>query len=58
MTQRPMKRALVSVYDKSGLEELAAVLHAAGVSIVSTGSTAKTIADSYTHLTLPTTSRE
>jgi len=43
MTQRPIKRALVSVYDKSGLEELAAVLHAAGVSIVSTGSTAKTI---------------
>jgi phosphoribosylaminoimidazolecarboxamide formyltransferase/IMP cyclohydrolase len=40
---RPIKRALVSVYDKSGLEQLAAELHAAGVSIVSTGSTAKTI---------------
>lgn len=40
---RPIKRALVSVYDKSGLEQLAADLHAAGVSIVSTGSTAKTI---------------
>lgn len=40
---RPLKRALVSVYDKSGLEQLAQDLHAAGVSIVSTGSTAKTI---------------
>ena len=42
-TTRPLKRALVSVYDKTGLEELARDLHAAGVSIVSTGSTAKTI---------------
>ena len=40
---RPIKRALVSVYDKTGLEELAQALHGAGVSIVSTGSTAKTI---------------
>ncbi|KRC64654.1 phosphoribosylaminoimidazolecarboxamide formyltransferase [Aeromicrobium sp. Root236] len=40
---RPLKRALVSVYDKTGLEDLARDLHAAGVSIVSTGSTAKTI---------------
>ena len=43
MTLRPIKRALVSVYDKTGLEDLARDLHAAGVSIVSTGSTAKTI---------------
>lgn len=43
--RRPIRRALVSVYDKSGLPELAATLHAAGVEIVSTGSTAKTIAD-------------
>ena len=42
-TIRPLKRALISVYDKTGLEELASDLHAAGVSIVSTGSTAKTI---------------
>ncbi|WP_374968401.1 bifunctional phosphoribosylaminoimidazolecarboxamide formyltransferase/IMP cyclohydrolase [Terrabacter sp. BE26] len=42
--RRPIKRALVSVYDKSGLEDLARALDAAGVSIVSTGSTAKTIA--------------
>jgi phosphoribosylaminoimidazolecarboxamide formyltransferase/IMP cyclohydrolase len=40
---RPLRRALLSVYDKSGLDELARDLHAAGVSIVSTGSTAKTI---------------
>ena len=43
MTQRPNKRALVSVYDKTGLEDLARALHEAGVSLVSTGSTAKTI---------------
>lgn len=43
MTQRPIKRALVSVYDKTGLEDLARALHDAGVSLVSTGSTAKTI---------------
>lgn len=33
-------RALISTYDKSGLPELAQGLHAAGVEIVSTGSTA------------------
>ncbi|WP_328514772.1 bifunctional phosphoribosylaminoimidazolecarboxamide formyltransferase/IMP cyclohydrolase [Mycolicibacterium palauense] len=43
--KRPIRRALISVYDKTGLAELAAGLHAAGVSLVSTGSTAKTIAD-------------
>ncbi len=40
---RPIKRALVSVYDKTGLTELAQALHAAGVEVVSTGSTASTI---------------
>ncbi len=43
-TRRPLRRALVSVYDKTGLAELAAALHAAGVELVSTGSTAATIA--------------
>ena len=43
--RRPIRRALISVYDKTGLVELASGLHAAGVDIVSTGSTAKTIAD-------------
>jgi phosphoribosylaminoimidazolecarboxamide formyltransferase/IMP cyclohydrolase len=40
----PIRRALVSVYDKTGLADLARALHAAGVEIVSTGSTASTIA--------------
>jgi phosphoribosylaminoimidazolecarboxamide formyltransferase/IMP cyclohydrolase len=40
----PLRRALVSVYDKTGLEELARGLHAAGVALVSTGSTASRIA--------------
>lgn len=43
--RRPIRRALISVYDKSGLIPLAKGLHEAGVDIVSTGSTAKTIAD-------------
>ena len=42
--RRPIKRALVSVYDKTGLDDLARILGAAGVTIVSTGSTARTIA--------------
>jgi len=40
----PIRRALISVYDKTGLEPLAAELHAAGVILVSTGSTAARIA--------------
>ena len=44
MTKVPIKRALVSVYDKTGLAGLAGVLAAAGVQIVSTGSTAAAIA--------------
>ncbi|HJR36986.1 MAG TPA: bifunctional phosphoribosylaminoimidazolecarboxamide formyltransferase/IMP cyclohydrolase [Nocardioidaceae bacterium] len=43
--RRPLKRALISVYDKTGLELLAQGLHQAGVAIVSTGSTAARIAD-------------
>ncbi|WP_405944012.1 bifunctional phosphoribosylaminoimidazolecarboxamide formyltransferase/IMP cyclohydrolase [Streptomyces sp. NBC_00932] len=43
-TVKPIRRALVSVYDKSGLEELALGLHEAGVTLVSTGSTAAKIA--------------
>lgn len=45
MTDRqPIRRALVSVYDKTGLDALAATLSAAGVAVVSTGSTAKALA--------------
>ena len=43
-TRRPLRRALLSVYDKTGLVELATALHAAGVELVSTGSTAATVA--------------
>ncbi|MEU0025207.1 bifunctional phosphoribosylaminoimidazolecarboxamide formyltransferase/IMP cyclohydrolase [Streptomyces sp. NPDC006335] len=42
--KRPIRRALVSVYDKTGLEDLARGLHEAGVELVSTGSTAGRIA--------------
>ena len=40
----PIKRALVSVYDKTGLVELGRRLVDAGVEIVSTGSTAARLA--------------
>ena len=39
----PVRRALVSVFDKTGLDRLAAALGAAGVEVVSTGSTAATL---------------
>jgi phosphoribosylaminoimidazolecarboxamide formyltransferase/IMP cyclohydrolase len=45
VTQRPVRRALVSVYDKTGLLDLARGLVEAGVEIVSTGSTAAQITD-------------
>jgi phosphoribosylaminoimidazolecarboxamide formyltransferase / IMP cyclohydrolase len=41
----PIRRALVSVYDKTGLPELAQALGEAGVEIISTGSTAQAIRD-------------
>ncbi len=41
--RKPIRRALVSVYDKSGIDELAQALGAAGVELVSTGSTATRI---------------
>jgi phosphoribosylaminoimidazolecarboxamide formyltransferase/IMP cyclohydrolase len=41
---RRLRRALVSVYDKSGLGELAEAFLAAGVEVVSTGSTAQVLA--------------
>ncbi|OXM73842.1 MULTISPECIES: bifunctional phosphoribosylaminoimidazolecarboxamide formyltransferase/IMP cyclohydrolase [Amycolatopsis] len=43
--RRPVKRALIGVSDKTGLLELGTALHAAGVEIVSTGGTAKALAD-------------
>jgi len=48
-TPRPdqglIKRALISVFDKTGLAELAQALHARGVTILSTGGSAKAIKD-------------
>ena len=41
--RRPFRRALLSVYDKSGIVELARALADAGCEIVSTGSTAATV---------------
>ncbi|WP_291381305.1 bifunctional phosphoribosylaminoimidazolecarboxamide formyltransferase/IMP cyclohydrolase [Demequina sp.] len=43
--RQPVRRALVSVYDKTGIETLAKGLAAAGVQIVSTGSTATRLAE-------------
>jgi phosphoribosylaminoimidazolecarboxamide formyltransferase/IMP cyclohydrolase len=43
--RRPVRRALIGVSDKSGLQEFAAGLHSAGVQIVSTGNTAKALVD-------------
>ncbi|MCW2602669.1 MAG: phosphoribosylaminoimidazolecarboxamide formyltransferase/IMP cyclohydrolase [Pseudonocardiales bacterium] len=45
MTQLTVRRALLSVYDKTGIVDLAQGLHDAGVEIVSTGSTAARIAE-------------
>jgi phosphoribosylaminoimidazolecarboxamide formyltransferase/IMP cyclohydrolase len=43
MPLRPIRRALLSVSDKTGLEELASTLSAKGVELVSTGGTARAL---------------
>jgi len=43
--RKPIRRALVSVYDKDRLLEIGKALNAAGVEILSTGSTAKNLAE-------------
>jgi len=45
MTTRPVRRALISVSDKTGLVELARALAGQGVEILSTGGTAKALRD-------------
>src|SRR5690606_26134472 len=45
VTRQAIRRALISVYDKTGLEALGRGLAEAGVEIVSTGSTASRLAD-------------
>jgi phosphoribosylaminoimidazolecarboxamide formyltransferase/IMP cyclohydrolase len=42
---RPIRRALISVYDKAGLVHFARGLAARGVALVSTGGSARTLAD-------------
>ena len=42
-TRRPIRRALLSVYDKTGLAELGRALAARGTVLVSTGGSAKTL---------------
>ncbi len=49
--RRQIGRALISVYDKTGLEQLAQALSTAGVTIVSTGSTAGRIASAGVEVT-------
>ena len=43
MSRIAIRRALVSVYDKAGLADLACAMHQAGIEIVSTGSTAAAV---------------
>ena len=43
--RKPIRRALVSVYDKDRLIEIGSALRSAGVEILSTGSTAKNLAE-------------
>jgi phosphoribosylaminoimidazolecarboxamide formyltransferase/IMP cyclohydrolase len=45
MTMRTIRRALLSVSDKTGLLDLARVLHERGVELISTGGTRKALAD-------------
>lgn len=44
-TQIKIQRALLSVYDKSGIVEFASELHAMGVELVSSGGTARVLAE-------------
>ena len=46
-TQRPVRRALISVSDKAGIVEFARALHEQGVELLSTGGTAKLLADEF-----------
>ncbi|HYK78792.1 MAG TPA: bifunctional phosphoribosylaminoimidazolecarboxamide formyltransferase/IMP cyclohydrolase, partial [Micropepsaceae bacterium] len=45
MSKRPIRRALLSVSDKSGLVDFARALAHLGVELISTGGTAKTLRD-------------
>ena len=47
LNQNPIKinRSLISVFDKTGVVELAQTLHKLGIAILSTGGTSKTLRD-------------
>jgi phosphoribosylaminoimidazolecarboxamide formyltransferase/IMP cyclohydrolase len=45
MTRTTISRALLSVYDKTGIVDVARALHALGVRLLSTGGTARLLAD-------------
>ncbi len=51
-TKRPIQRALISVSDKTGIVEFAEFLQQQGVSIISTGGTAKTLQEAGIAVTL------
>jgi phosphoribosylaminoimidazolecarboxamide formyltransferase/IMP cyclohydrolase len=51
MTTIPVRRALLSVSDKDGVSQLATALHAHGAELVSTGATARVIAEAGTPVT-------
>ncbi|MBN4054027.1 bifunctional phosphoribosylaminoimidazolecarboxamide formyltransferase/IMP cyclohydrolase, partial [Haliea sp. AH-315-K21] len=44
-TSNPVKRALLSVSDKSGIKEFATALVTQGIELISTGGTYKLLAD-------------
>lgn len=46
-SQRPARRALLSVSDKDGIIDFAKALHEQGIEILSTGGTAKLLADNF-----------
>ena len=46
LSRRPISRVLISVSDKSGIEELSKGLSENGIEIISTGGTSKVISDS------------
>lgn len=50
-TAQPIRRALLSVSDKTGIVDLARALHQHGVELLSTGGTAKMIADNHLPVT-------
>ena len=47
LSQRPVRRALLSVSDKTGIVDFARSLHQRGIEILSTGGTAKLLVDAF-----------